>query len=221
MYNISILKSAEHNLSYMNNFFLMKSSTILNYFKIWENRNKTVSVLEIGWGFLIILIHVLYKINDNFVSSISLDVYSLTLETDDVAILQEDNSIMLNCTFRSDRMETISNSGIRWQKQIGDEFKDLAAYSPPGGHESFIVEEMCPLFDNRTKLIAPNTTLSAVMIIKDPVCCDVGTYRCWIKYLYPGSLGKIKTSLSTFSFNGKDIYMLQTSLFIILVKINT
>lgn len=133
----------------------------------------------------------------------------MTLETDDV-IVQENDSIMLNCTYRNDSRESISNSDIRWQKQIGDIFVDIAAYSPPGGFEPFIVEDMRTFYDNRTKLIAPNTTLAAVLIIKDPSCSDVGTYRCWIRYIYPGSLGKTKTSLSTFSFNVKGIYMLQT-----------
>lgn len=133
----------------------------------------------------------------------------MTLETDDV-IVQENDSIMLNCTYRNDSRESISNSDIRWQKQIGDTFVDIAAYSPPGGFEPFIVEDMRTFYDNRTKLIAPNTTLAAVLIIKDPSCSDVGTYRCWIRYTYPGSLGKTETSLSTFSFNVKGIYMLQT-----------
>lgn len=133
----------------------------------------------------------------------------MTLETDDV-IVQENDSIMLNCTYRNDSRESISNSDIRWQKQIGDTFVDIAAYSPPGGFEPFIVEDMRTFYDNRTKLIAPNTTLAAVLIIKDPSCSDVGTYRCWIRYTSPGSLGKTKTSLSTFSFNVKGIYMLQT-----------
>lgn len=154
----------------------------------------------------------LKKKNDNFsffYSSILLGASSLTLETDDV-IEQEDDSIMLNCTYRNDSMEYISNYDIIWQKQIEDKFEDIAAYSPPGGFKPFIVEDMRLFYDNRTKLIAPNTTLAAVLIIKDPFCSDVGTYRCWIKYTYPGSLGKTKTSLSTFSFNGKGIYMLQT-----------
>lgn len=133
----------------------------------------------------------------------------MTLETDDV-IVQENDSIMLNCTYRNDSMEYISNSDIRWQKQIGDEFEDIAAYSPPGGFKPFIVKKMRPFYDNRTKLIAPNTTLAAVLIIKDPSCSDVGTYRCWIRYTYPDSLVQPKTSLSTFSFNGKGIYILQT-----------
>lgn len=143
----------------------------------------------------------------------------MTLETDDV-IVQEDDSIMLNCTYRNDSMESISNTEIRWQKQIGDKFEDIAAYSPPGGFKPFIVKDMRPFYDNRTKLIAPNTILAAVLIINDPSCSDVGTYRCWIKYTYPNSLGETKTSYSTFSFNGKCIYMLQTFLGIILVKIN-
>lgn len=133
----------------------------------------------------------------------------MTLETDDV-IVQENDSIMLNCTYRNDSMEYISNSDITWQKQIGDKFKVIAAYSPPGGFKPFIAEDMRPFYDNRTKLIAPNTTLAAVLIINDPSCSDVGTYQCSIRYTYPRSLGKTETSLSTFSFNGKGIYMLQT-----------
>lgn len=142
------------------------------------------------------------------ISLIPLDVSSLTLQTEEVILFsQEDNSIMLNCTFRNDSNERISSSDIRWQKQIGDEFKDVAAFSPPGDEEPFIVKEMLPLYNKRTELFAPNTTLAAVLIIKDPVCSDVGIYRCWIEYYSPGSVGKPKTSLSTVSYNGKDIYI--------------
>lgn len=115
---------------------------------------------------------------------------------------------MLNCTFRKDSNERISRSDIRWQKQMGEKFTDVAAFSLPGDDEPFISKEMLPLYNRRTELIGPNTSLSAVMIIKDPICSDVGIYRCWIEYFIPGSLGKLKTSLSTVLFNGRDIYIL-------------
>lgn len=133
----------------------------------------------------------------------------MTLKTEDVIVIsEEDNSIMLNCTFRKDSNERISSSDIRWQKQMGEKFTDVAAFSLPGDDEPFILNEMLPLYNKRTELIGPNTSLSAVMIIKDPICSDVGIYRCWIEYVSPGSIGKPKTSLSTVLFNGRDIYIL-------------
>lgn len=109
------------------------------------------------------------------------------MHTNDVTILQEDNSIILNCTYQIYGEEYISNRKIKWQKQINDEPKDIAMFSPPGGPRPFIEEEMQPFYNSRTELIAPNTSLSAVLIIKDPVCSDEGIYQCWIEY-YPSQV---------------------------------
>lgn len=100
------------------------------------------------------------------------------MHTDDVAVSQEDNSIILNCTYHKDSMEKISDRDIRWQKRIEGEFQDLAVFSPPGGIEPFLKSEKKPLYKNRTELIAPNISLVAVMVIRNPVCSDEGIYRC-------------------------------------------
>lgn len=128
----------------------------------------------------------------------------MILQTEDVDVnLQENNSIILNCTYQNDEQEFISDGGINWQKQIGGTFKDIAIFSPPGSAlKPFIDSDMHPLYNSRTELIAPNTSLSAVMIIKNPVCSDEGTYRCMIEYIYNSSKEK-KTSSSVVSFNGK------------------
>lgn len=133
------------------------------------------------------------------------DASALTIQTEDVIVIsQEHNRIMLNCTFHYDSNEQISNSDIRWQKQIGDVFETIAAFSPPDGLKPFVVEGMSPFYKNRTELIAPSqSSLAAVLIIKEPVCSDEGIYRCWIEYIFPGSLGETETSLSTVSFNAK------------------
>nr|XP_034316384.1 uncharacterized protein LOC117685911 [Crassostrea gigas]XP_034316385.1 uncharacterized protein LOC117685911 [Crassostrea gigas] len=129
-----------------------------------------------------------------FISSIS----SLTLKTEDV-VFEEGDNIILNCTYYKDIQEHILSGGIRWQKQIDDYFKDIALYSPPGGLYPFFAKEMWPLYMNRTKLMAPNISLSAVMNIEDPICSDQGVYRCWIKYLSDNSV-KLQTSGSVVKF---------------------
>lgn len=118
------------------------------------------------------------------------------------AILQDAKRIILNCTYENDSMEIIWDGSIRWKKQIKGVFEDLAFFSPPGGLTPFINGYMQPLYSNRTELIAPNTSLSAVMIIKDPVCSDEGIYQCWIEYMSRGSVTR-KTSLSMVEFRGK------------------
>lgn len=124
------------------------------------------------------------------------------MHTEDfVAILQEDKSIILNCTFHKDSNEEISNRDIRWQKKIGGIYKDIAMFSLPGGPPPIIVKEMQPLYNNRTELITPNTSLAAVMIIKGPVCTDVGAYRCMIVYFSDAS-EKRRISDSVIEFNG-------------------
>lgn len=128
---------------------------------------------------------------------------SLTVKTEDVVFdLQKDNRIILNCTYNKDDTEDISDRGIKWQKQIDGTFKDVAFFSPPGGQAPFIQKEMENLYKNRTELIGPNTSLSAVMIIKDPVCIDEGTYRCWIQY-YALSSVQEEVNSSVVVFNAR------------------
>lgn len=123
------------------------------------------------------------------------------------AILQDAKRIILNCTYENDSKEIISDRGIRWRKQIKDEFKDLAIFSPPGGQTPFINRDMQLFYSNRTKLIAPNTSLSAVMIIKDPICSDEGTYQCWIEYFSNSSVTKL-TSQSMVKFRSKYVFLI-------------
>lgn len=126
------------------------------------------------------------------------------METEDVVInLQEDNSFTLNCTYKNGT-EFISDAGIIWQKQINGTFEDIAFFSPAGGRAPFFKKEMKTLYENRTELIGPNTSLSAVMIIKDPVCTDEGTYRCFIRYFYENS-PNTNTAPSVVVFNCKYI----------------
>lgn len=122
------------------------------------------------------------------------------------AILQDAKRITLNCTYEKDLKEKIADMNIRWKKQIKDKFKVLASFSPPGGLAPFINGDMEPLYSNRTELIAPNTSLSAVMIIKDPVCSDEGIYQCWIEYISKSSV-TTNTSLSIVGFSGKYVLL--------------
>lgn len=122
------------------------------------------------------------------------------------AILQDAKRITLNCTYEKDLKEKIADMNIRWKKQIKDKFKVLASFSPPGGIAPFINGDMEPLYSNRTELIAPNTSLSAVMIIKDPVCSDEGIYQCWIEYISKSSV-TTNTSLSIVGFSGKYVLL--------------
>lgn len=128
----------------------------------------------------------------------------MILQTEDVvANLEEKNSIILNCTYQKDEKDFISDGNIKWQKQIGGIFRDIAIFSPPGGAlKPFIPRDMQPLYNNRIELIEPNTSLAAVLIIKNPFCSDEGTYRCWIQYYYD-SLEEEKNRSSVVSFNGK------------------
>lgn len=136
------------------------------------------------------------------------DVSSLTLLTDDVVvILQEDNSIILNCTYQNDSKEEMENRNIIWQKQIEGDFKDLAVFSPPGGATPFLDTDVQHQYDYRTTLFGPNTSLSAVMIIKDPVCSDEGIYRCWIQY-FLGNSRMSNTSRSVVEFKCKYLFII-------------
>lgn len=130
---------------------------------------------------------------------------SLTVKTENVVFdLQKDNRIILNCTYDKDDTEDISNRDIKWQKKINGTFEDVAFFSPPGGQDPFIKKEMESLYKNRTELIGPNTSLSAVMIIKDLVCIDEGTYRCWIQYFAVNSVQE-EVNSSVVVFNGMCI----------------
>lgn len=135
------------------------------------------------------------------------------MHTEDVvAILQEANSIVLNCTYNKDSKEDIAKRHIGWQKQIDGVFEDIAVFSPPGKQEPFIVKEKHPLYSNRTILIAPNSSIAAVMIIKDPVCSDEGIYRCWIIY-YSESSVITKTSQTIVGFVGKYVLLMLVATF--------
>lgn len=126
---------------------------------------------------------------------------SLTMKTEDVVInLQEDNRITLNCTYNKDNNEVIANRYIKWKKLIDGAFKDVAIFSPPGGPTPFIKKEMENLYKNRTELIGPNISFSAVMIIKDLLCTDEGTYKCWIEY-YVGNSNIQEEDSSVVKFN--------------------
>lgn len=118
-----------------------------------------------------------------------------------MVILHKDSRIILNCTAHKDDNEEVFNTVIKWQKQSGDGFKDIATFFPDGSPRDFIVKDMQPVYINRTELIAPNNSLAAVMIIKDPICSDEGTYRCLIEY-YSDSTPKSEISRSFVEFNG-------------------
>lgn len=134
-----------------------------------------------------------------------LGVYLLNLKTEDV-IFQDSDSIILNCTYYKDIIEYIMDRNIRWQKLIGDEFKDIAAFSPPWGPEPFILKDMQHLYSNRTELLAPYTSsLSVVMIIKEPLCSDKGVYRCWVNY-FSYSDSKIQISRSVVKLKGNYVF---------------
>lgn len=124
------------------------------------------------------------------------------MKTEDVVINpQEDNRIILNCTYHKQSTEDISERDIIWRKQINDSFKDVAIFSPPEGPTPLIANDMKNLYENRTELIGPNTSLSAVMIINDPLCVDEGTYQCLIEYF--DGIKKKETVSSVVVFNCK------------------
>ena len=132
------------------------------------------------------------------------DVSPLTLKTEDIGLfLHEETELVLNCTYHKESNEEIVERDIRWQKWIVNTFKDVAVFSPPGGREPFIILEMGSLYINRTKLIAPTeSSLCAVLILKELVCDDVGIYRCCVGY-YSDNRNYESTSLSTVAFQGK------------------
>ncbi|XP_061181241.1 carcinoembryonic antigen-related cell adhesion molecule 8-like [Saccostrea echinata] len=115
---------------------------------------------------------------------ITVCVTLLTISTspDIKAKFQSDTSLVLSCNYSKEPGEAISDREIKWQKKIGNNFVDLAVFSPPGGKEPFIPLNRTSALANRTKLIAPNVSSSATMIIKEVVCSDEGLYQCWIEY---------------------------------------
>ena len=133
------------------------------------------------------------------------DVSPLTLKTEDIGLhLHEETELVLNCTYQKDSNEKIGDRDIRWQKWIGDAFEDVGFFSPPGGQEPFIHADIGSLYNNRTKLIAPTDgSLSAILILKELVCDDVGEYRCWVEY-YSNNAINVSTSLSMIAFEGNN-----------------
>ena len=119
--------------------------------------------------------------------------------------LQDDTRISLNCTFRNENNEEIRDRDIRWQKQIGNSFKDVTIFSPPGGKEPYIDYAVHNVYINRTDLVAPNNSLSAIMTIINLICDDEGVYRCWIHY-FIGKTEYAEHSNSYVIFTGKFLY---------------
>ena len=132
---------------------------------------------------------------------------SLTLKTEDVVVnLQENTSVSLNCTFRKENYEEIRDRDIRWQKHFGNSFKDVAIFSPPGGREPYIDFAVQNVYINRTDLVAPNNSLSAIMIFTNLICDDEGIYRCWIHYFFENNEYD-EYSNSSVIFTGKFLYL--------------
>lgn len=133
---------------------------------------------------------------------------SLTLKTEKLVVISEDDqNVILNCTYQISTDEKISDRYIRWKRMVKNEFKDVAIFSPPGGINPFLEKEIEYLYKNRTELIALTISqLSAVMIIKNPVCTDEGTYQCWIQYTVGASTKDVVESANTsVQFDGKYI----------------
>lgn len=132
---------------------------------------------------------------------------SLTLKTEKVVILEDDQNVILNCTYQKSNDERILDTNIRWRIMLKNEFKDVAIFSPPGGADPFIEQTMEDLYKDRTELTAPTTSqLSAVMSLKNPVCTDEGSYQCWIQYTVGTSLETFVESANTsVQFDGKYI----------------
>lgn len=133
---------------------------------------------------------------------------SLTLKTEKVVVISEDDqNVILNCTYQNSTDERILDTYIRWKRMVKNEFKDVAIFSPPGVTNPFLEKEIEYLYKNRTELIAPTISqLSAVMIIENPVCTDEGIYQCWIQYTVGTSTKDVVESANTsVQFDGKYI----------------
>lgn len=133
---------------------------------------------------------------------------SLTLKTERAVVISEDDQkVILNCTYKNSNDEKLLDRYIRWKRMVKNEFKDVAIFSPPGGFDPFIEKTMEDLYKTRTELIAPTISqLSAVMIIENPVCTDEGIYQCWILYTVGNSVRPVVESANTsVQFDGKYI----------------
>lgn len=139
------------------------------------------------------------------------------MKTEDV-IFQESDSIVLNCTYQKESWEILRDRDIIWQKKIDDAFEDVAVFSPPGGQEPYICMDMHLFYKNRIELISPSNPLSAVMIIKDPLCKDQGIYKCWIGYFADSSA--FQTSRSVVTFKGSYVLSTYAKTFVFVQKTN-
>lgn len=143
---------------------------------------------------------------------------SLTLITEEVIDISKEENIILNCTYQNETEEIISDKNIRWRVRENNVFKDVAIFSRPGGYQPYIAPKMKDLYINRTELIAPtNFQLSAVLIIKNPVCTDAGPYQCWIQF----TIGRsdtiyVRHKTSIVQFNGNYISSLCSRIFNVL-----
>lgn len=121
------------------------------------------------------------------ISYFFLDVTLLTLHTEDVVAISSVPFINIGIEYlkilHSNQTE-ISDS----RKGSRINIKILTCFHCLKVHFRLMLKKcyMRPLYNNRTELIAPNTSLAAVMIIKNPICWDEGTYRCWIVYFFRG-----------------------------------
>lgn len=124
---------------------------------------------------------------------------------DEVVIYNENDSIILNCTYYKNNKEQISDNNIKWKKHNGTTFNNVATFSLPGGAIPFIEKDMKSFYINRTELIVPDSYFAAVIIINKPVCSDEGRYQCWIQYVSDEST-QLATSISKVTFQGELLY---------------
>lgn len=143
---------------------------------------------------------------------------SLTLITEEVIDISKEENITLNCTYQNATGEIISDKNIRWRVRENNVYKDIAIFSRPGGYQPYIAPNKKDLYINRTELIAPTTfQLSAVVIIKNPVCSDAGRYQCSIQFTI-GTSDTIyfRNKTSIVQFNGNYISSLCSRIFNVL-----
>lgn len=128
-------------------------------------------------------------------------MFALILKTDSIVYFSPENNIItLNCSYHLDSGESMRDRDIMWQKKKGNEVKVIATFSPPGGQEPYFEPDTQDFYKNRTELIAPNnTSISAVMIIRNSGCTDEGMYQCRIQYFSGGSKEEIGSSFVEFS----------------------
>lgn len=133
-------------------------------------------------------------------------VFALILKTDSIVYFSPENNIItLNCSYHLDSGESMRDRDIMWQKKKGNEVKVIATFSPPGGQEPYFEPDTQDFYKNRTELIAPNnTSISAVMIIRNSGCTDEGMYQCRIQYFSGGSKEEIGSSFVEFSAKARE-----------------